>query len=321
MAKTHLIVYLLLNGWIRIAPVSSWTLLQTDSLDSMLTSLHMIWPPYRLTFSTLQAGAFLGITMCAGMPRSFAARATAAAWFPLRRTTTSIYFCSSGVLEKSKQEHWNYTAPAMCHDALWCLLIIKREYRIWSPSDLECTTKQEDMVPVQQSVKYQMQDIFQSWITHKPEILTPSGSTRTWRTVASQRWCRWMWTTERVSCARTAQCGPAPPWWNRCLQHILGLLCCGHRCRLCFPSGLASFSYISSNAALPMLRLPHHGFKTTGTSAKGPNFFEEIKWIQLTQQIWWIGVSIRGSKRIYYWAQDKKYLHYETEFSSNIQAS
>jgi hypothetical protein len=39
----------------------------------------MTCPPYRLTFSTLQIGAFLGITIYAGMPRSFAAKANAAA--------------------------------------------------------------------------------------------------------------------------------------------------------------------------------------------------------------------------------------------------
>lgn len=143
--QTHLIVYLLLKGWIRTAPVSSWTLLQTDSLDSMLTSLRMIWPPYLLTFSTLHAGAFFGMTMCAGMPRSFAAKATAAAWFPLRknRCINNFPFFRVQMSEKNcKQNTEARTKPAMRHHTLWCLLIIKHKYRIRSASDLECTTAQ-----------------------------------------------------------------------------------------------------------------------------------------------------------------------------------
>jgi hypothetical protein len=39
-------------------------------------------PPYSLTAASLHAGALSGTTMKAGMPRSLAARASAAAWLP-----------------------------------------------------------------------------------------------------------------------------------------------------------------------------------------------------------------------------------------------
>lgn len=85
-----------LYGCIKIAPVSCRTLFAVSSLDCIVASDQITRPPYRFTFSTLQVGAFFGITMYAGMPRSFAAKANAAAWFPL-------------ILENTSQESYEFT--------------------------------------------------------------------------------------------------------------------------------------------------------------------------------------------------------------------
>ena len=58
---------------------SSCTAAHTLSLDCIVGSHQMTCPPYRLTFSTLQVEAFLGITKYSRMSRSFAAKANAAA--------------------------------------------------------------------------------------------------------------------------------------------------------------------------------------------------------------------------------------------------
>ena len=58
---------------------SSCTIVHTFSVDYIVGSHQMTCPPYHLTFSTLQFGAFWGIIKYAGMPRNFSAKANAAA--------------------------------------------------------------------------------------------------------------------------------------------------------------------------------------------------------------------------------------------------
>ena len=58
---------------------SSYTVAHTLSLDCIVSSQQMTCLPYHLTFSTLQVGAFFGITKNVRMPHSFAAKANATA--------------------------------------------------------------------------------------------------------------------------------------------------------------------------------------------------------------------------------------------------
>ena len=75
-------------------------------------SQKVTFPPYPSTACTFTAGHVLGMTRCAGMPHSFAASATAWAWFPLLCVT------AIGVSPPSSREEHAFfmalTAPRTC---------------------------------------------------------------------------------------------------------------------------------------------------------------------------------------------------------------
>ena len=88
-----------LYGGMKCAPDVAWTSAQVDSLPSMVGSHRIKFPPYALTASTLHCGVPRGTTMCAGIPRNCALRATAPAWFPLLCVTTP---CAASSVESER---------------------------------------------------------------------------------------------------------------------------------------------------------------------------------------------------------------------------
>jgi len=77
----------------------------------VFTSLDDL-PPYASTADVLTEGVLEGTTMWAGMPLSFAANATAPAWFPEECVTTPLAH-SSAVREKTA-----LAAPLILNDPL-----------------------------------------------------------------------------------------------------------------------------------------------------------------------------------------------------------
>ncbi len=76
------------NGWISVAPVSRCTSAHAASRAATVGAQKRTVAPKPRTLATLIAGAFSGITTCAGMPRRDAAYASAAPWLPDECVTT-----------------------------------------------------------------------------------------------------------------------------------------------------------------------------------------------------------------------------------------
>ena len=115
------------------------------SLDCIVISHTMTCPPFHLTFSTSQIRAFRGITIYAGMPRNFAAKANAAAWLPLVTTITTKWDLQipwKHLLRPNRYKSLWKPVPQFCQfcllDSRWrclktCSLTMRQSFLIISP--------------------------------------------------------------------------------------------------------------------------------------------------------------------------------------------